>query len=180
MSETGPASDHRPPLAAVHDAALQRLRASEQRYTRSRRQIVEALHRESDPQTIVRLLENAPGLAQSSAYRNLAILEEAHVVHRIVTSENHAHFELTEEITGSHHHHLVCTDCGTVLDMGLSATLERQLHDELAEAASSRGFVGSHHRIDLVGMCAGCTAGWTQRRGSYRVHRGTQQRTASR
>ena len=144
-------------IAAVHDASLQRLRASNQRYTRSRRQIVEALHGESDPQTIVELLENAPGLAQSSAYRNLAVLEDADVVHRIVTSENHAHFELTEDITGSHHHHLVCTDCGTVLDMGLSASLEQQLHDELATAAASRGFTGTHHRIDLVGTCADCS-----------------------
>jgi len=148
-------------IAAVHDAALQRLRSSGQRYTRSRRQIVEALHGEADPQTIVELLGNAPGLAQSSAYRNLAILEEADVVHRIVTSENHAHFELTEDITGSHHHHLVCTDCGTVLDMGLSAGLEAQLHDELAEAAVARGFVGTHHRIDLIGTCADCGAAGT-------------------
>lgn len=154
-----PDGAQRPTIAAVHDAALQRLRISGQRYTRSRRQIVEALHGEADPQTIVELLGNAPGLAQSSAYRNLAILEEADVVHRIVTSENHAHFELTEDITGSHHHHLVCTDCGTVLDMGLSASLEQQLHDELAEAAASRGFVGTHHRIDLIGTCANCSSG---------------------
>jgi len=147
-----------PSIAAIHDAALQRLRASGQRYTRSRRQIVEALHGEADPQTIVELLGNAPGLAQSSAYRNLAVLEEADVVHRIVTSENHAHFELTEDITGSHHHHLVCTDCGTVLDMGLSASLEAQLHDELAAAADARDFVGTHHRIDLIGTCANCSA----------------------
>ena len=100
----GQTENETPTAAAVHDAALQRLRSAGQRYTRSRRQIVEALHAEADPQTIVELLKNAPGLAQSSAYRNLAVLEEADVVHRIVTSENHAHFELTEDITGSHHH----------------------------------------------------------------------------
>lgn len=158
MQENPPHETHLS-IAAVHDAALQRLRASSQRYTKSRRQIVEALHGEADPQTIVELLGNAPGLAQSSAYRNLAVLEEADVVHRIVTSENHAHFELTEDITGSHHHHLVCTDCGTVLDMGLSADLERQLHDELADAAAARGFAGTHHRIDLIGTCADCATG---------------------
>lgn len=145
-----------PTAAAVHDAALQRLRSSGQRYTRSRRQIVDALYSEADPQTIVELLANTPGLAQSSAYRNLAVLEEADVVHRIVTSDQHAHFELTEDITGSHHHHLVCTDCGTVLDVGLSDELEHLLHQELDAAAASRGFVGRHHRIDLVGSCGDC------------------------
>lgn len=159
MSEISPTNHVAPPpsLGAVHDAALQRLRSSGQRYTKSRRQIVEALHGKADPQTIVELLVHAPGLAQSSAYRNLAVLEEADVVHRIVTSEQHAHFELTEDITGSHHHHLVCTDCGTVLDMGLSEQLETLLHDELAAAASSRRFTGTHHRIDLVGVCSDCS-----------------------
>ena len=156
---TGQTESVRPPAPAVHDAALQRLRSAGQRYTKSRRQIIEALHSEDDPQTIVELLKNAPGLAQSSAYRNLAVLEEAAVVHRIVTSENHAHFELTEDITGSHHHHLVCTTCGTVLDIGLSEDLEQRLHDELVFVASTRRFVGTHHRIDLIGLCADCSPG---------------------
>lgn len=157
LIDSGLIDSGKPPAAAVHDAALQRLHSAGQRYTKSRRQIIEALHREADPQTIVELLKNAPGLAQSSAYRNLAVLEEADVVHRIVTSENHAHFELTEDITGSHHHHLVCTMCGTVLDIGLSEDLEQRLHDELAFVAGTRRFVGTHHRIDLIGLCAECS-----------------------
>ena len=143
--------------SAIHDAALQRLRADGQRYTRSRRQIVDALTGSPDPQTIVQLLVNAPGLAQSSAYRNLAVLEAADVVHRIVTSDNHAHFELTENITGSHHHHLVCTACGVVLDVDLSDDLEQRLHDELGAVATGRGFAGAHHRVDVIGVCAECT-----------------------
>ncbi len=141
----------------MHDAALQRLRHAGQRYTRSRRQIVDALAGADDPQTIVQLLDDAPGLAQSSAYRNLAVLESADVVHRIITSDNHAHFELTEDITGSHHHHLVCTSCGTVLDVALSEELEHRLHDELAAAGATRGFMGTHHRVDVIGLCADCT-----------------------
>jgi Fur family ferric uptake transcriptional regulator len=146
-----------PETSAVHDAALQRLRAKGQRYTRSRRQIVDTLADAPDPQTIVQLLSNTPGLAQSSAYRNLAVLEDADVVHRIVTSDNHAHFELTEDITGSHHHHLVCTACGIVLDVGLSEELERRLHDELGSVAAGRGFRGAHHRIDVIGLCSDCS-----------------------
>ena len=146
-----------PPTAAIHDAALQRLRTDGQRYTQSRRQIVDALAGATDPQTIVQLLGNAPGLAQSSAYRNLAVLESADVVHRIVTSDNHAHFELTEDITGSHHHHLVCTVCGIVLDVDLSENLEHQLHEELGAVAATRGFSGAHHRVDVIGVCGACS-----------------------
>lgn len=145
-----------PQRAVIHDAALQRLRSAGQRYTRSRRQIVDALAGADDPQTIVQLLADTTGLAQSSAYRNLAVLEGADVVHRIITSDNHAHFELTEDITGSHHHHLVCTSCGIVLDVGLSEDLEHQLHEELAAAGATRGFKGTHHRVDVIGICSDC------------------------
>lgn len=119
---------------------------------------MQALHESTDPLTIADILGATHDLAQSSAYRNLSVLEEAGVVHRIVTTDDHARFELTEDITGAHHHHLVCADCGDVLDIGLSDSLEQRIHDELSTAAESLGFVGAHHRIDLIGSCATCAS----------------------
>lgn len=147
----------RPSSTEVHDASLQRLRQADHRYTSNRRRIVQALHESTDPQTIADLLDATRDLAQSSAYRNLGVLETAGVVHRIVTTDDHARFELTEDITGAHHHHLVCTDCGDVLDIGLSDALEQRIHDELTAAAESLGFIGAHHRIDLIGSCSACS-----------------------
>ena len=50
-------------------------------------------------------------LAQSSAYRSLAVLVDAGVVRRLVHGGDHAHYELAEHLT-EHHHHLVCDACG--------------------------------------------------------------------
>lgn len=143
-------------LSEVHDVALQYLRTSEQRYTANRRVVVEALFGSDAPLTIDGVIEAAGPLALSSTYRNLVVLEEAGVVHRIVTSDDHARFELTEDVTGAHHHHLVCTNCGLVLDITLPDELEEQLHASLDAAAKANAFHGAHHRIDLIGLCDDC------------------------
>lgn len=140
----------------LHEAVAQRLRQLQQRYTSGRRAVVDVLVAAGDPLTIPEILARHDGLAQSSAYRNLAVLEEAGVIHRIVTSNDHARFELAEELTGDHHHHLVCTACGTVLDITLPPALDQQLDRALRQAASARAFDADHHRVDLLGTCGGC------------------------
>jgi Fe2+ or Zn2+ uptake regulation protein len=142
-------------LHDLHTTAAERLRAGAQRYTESRRALVEALARADRPSTIPELLRGRPGLAQSSAYRNLAVLEQAGVVHRIVTGGEHASFELAEDLTG-HHHHLVCGACGRVEDFTVSSALERSIEAALAKVAAGAAFRADHHRLDLVGTCARC------------------------
>ncbi|MEJ7583892.1 MAG: transcriptional repressor, partial [Acidimicrobiales bacterium] len=91
-----------------HANVATRLRADEQRYTRNRRAIVEVLERTDRPLTTSEI-RNGRGLAQSSVYRNLTVLEAAKVVHRIISSDEFARFELAEDLTDHHHHHLICS-----------------------------------------------------------------------
>lgn len=135
--------------------AADRLEADGQRYTGNRRQLVSLLAEQQAPVTIPEILEKAPGLAQSSVYRNLSVLEKAGVVQRIVTSDEWARYELAEELT-EHHHHLICASCGRVEDFTVSAALERSIDDAMAAVAASAGFALDHHRLDLVGRCRDC------------------------
>lgn len=139
----------------LHREAEDRLRAREQRYTDGRRHIVEALAGVDGPVTLPVLLEHSPSLAQSSAYRNLAVLEEAGVVRRLVHGADHAHYELAEDLT-EHHHHLICERCGRVQDIGLGARMERSLDAGLDAVARENGFTPSRHVIDIYGTCASC------------------------
>ena len=59
----------------LHDLAAERLQTDGQRYTSGRRDLVELLADVEQPITIPQLLERRRGLAQSSAYRTLAVLE---------------------------------------------------------------------------------------------------------
>jgi len=140
----------------IHAIAARRLSADGgQRYTTSRRAIIDVLMASHDPMTLPEILICDRSLAQSSAYRNLTELIAAGVVHRIVTSEEHAHFELAQDLTG-HHHHLICTMCGRVTDFVVPEALERQIDSDLAEIARSHGFRTEQHQLDLIGRCRGC------------------------
>lgn len=140
----------------LHTLAADRLGDDGQRYTAQRRALVDLLTEVDHPLTIPQLLERQPGLAQSSAYRNLAVLERAGVVHRIVTSDEFARYELAEDLT-HHHHHLICSTCGDVTDFEVSSTIEHKLEAALARVAKRTGFQVRTHRLDLVGTCPTCS-----------------------
>lgn len=141
----------------LHIVAAQRLSVAKLRYTSSRRALVEVLIQADRPLMLPQILGLDASLAQSSAYRNLGELIAAGVVHRIVTAEEHAHFELAEDLT-QHHHHLICTVCGVVTDFTVPAALESQIDATLGHEAASHGFVVEHHRLDLLGRCGPCAA----------------------
>jgi Fe2+ or Zn2+ uptake regulation protein len=139
----------------VHEVVADRLRDAGQRYTSGRRAIVDRLQSAGHPLTIPEVLAGSD-LPQSSAYRNLAVLEQAGAVHRIVTSADFARYELAEDLT-EHHHHLICSSCGTVEDFTAPPALERSLHKAVAQVEGSTGFSAQHHRLDLLGTCKSCT-----------------------
>ncbi len=132
------------------------LRAADQRYTKGRRALVAALREGGQPMTLPQILETGDGLAQSSAYRNLVVLEEAGVVTRIVTNDEFARYELAEALT-EHHHHLICTSCGDVTDFSLGNRAETSLDRALHRVADEAGFTVEAHRLDLVGTCTNCS-----------------------
>jgi Fur family transcriptional regulator, ferric uptake regulator len=141
--------------AELRDTVTRRLHQLQQRMTPARARLLDVLATADRPLTIPEILEGARGLAQSSVYRNLVVLEQAGVVHRVVTHTEFARYELTEALTG-HHHHIVCSDCGRVEDLPPTAGLERSVAAAVEEAARKAGFRTEHHRIDLVGRCKQC------------------------
>ena len=140
----------------VHEAASGRLRALDQRYTRTRRAIVDALGAAANPLTIPEILGAGKKLAMSSVYRNLALLEEAGIVHRIVTTDEFARYELAEGLTAKHHHHLICVSCGKIEDFTASPQLEDSATSSLSKIAARAGFTVRSHRLDVLGVCRNC------------------------
>jgi Fe2+ or Zn2+ uptake regulation protein len=139
----------------LHAAVGARLREVDQRYTRGRRALVTLLAGADRPLTIPDILERDTAVPQSSVYRNLTVLEQAGVVHRIMAADGFSRFEFTEELT-RHHHHLVCVSCGAVDDYTVSPRLEKTMARAIDEVTAETGFQIQAHRIDLVGVCARC------------------------
>lgn len=132
-----------------------RLRRVGQRYTTGRRALVETIVASDRPVTAAELVAARPDLSQSTTYRNLAVLEQAGVVHRVLGSDEFARFELSEEL-GGHHHHLVCVSCGTVEDFTPPPRFERSLAEVIGKVTSGTGFRATTHRLDLLGSCGAC------------------------
>jgi Fur family ferric uptake transcriptional regulator len=142
-------------VSELDRVAVARLRHDGQRYTDNRRQLVAVLADSPTPLTIPEILGLRRDLAQSSVYRNLSVLERAGVVQKIVTADEWARYELSEDLT-EHHHHLICSVCGTVRDFTVSPRLERSIDEALGKVAAAEGFRLDHHRLDLVGRCTAC------------------------
>ena len=53
---------------------------------------------------------------------------------------------------GSHHHHLICRNCG------LTVEIEADAVEEWAQkVAAQNGFTQANHIVDVFGLCADCT-----------------------
>jgi Fur family transcriptional regulator, ferric uptake regulator len=141
--------------AELHDTAAARLREVHQRYTRGRHRLVEVLAAAGRPLSIPEILAADPSIPQSSVYRNLTVLEQAHVVRKVHGGDEFSRFELAEDLT-SHHHHLVCVSCGSVDDYTVPVRFERTMAKAIDEISAVTGFRAEFHRLDLVGVCARC------------------------
>jgi len=55
--------------------------------------------------------------------------------------------------TPSHHHHLICRNCGTTVEIAADP-VERWAH----QVAAEYGFTSPQHVVDIFGLCAQCSA----------------------
>jgi Fe2+ or Zn2+ uptake regulation protein len=143
----------------LHETAAERLRATGERYTSNRRALVEVLAGAERPLAVPDILAAAGNVPQSSAYRNLVVLERAGVAQRVAMSsgEGFGRFELAEDLT-EHHHHVVCSNCRRVQDFTTSPSLERTLDQLIADAGRQTGFRLETHSLDLIGLCDDCSS----------------------
>jgi len=142
----------------LHEVAAARLRRADQRYTPGRRAVVDLLVEAGHPVSIADIADRLPALPRSSAYRHLMDLQVAGVVRRVAANDEFARFELAEDLT-EHHHHLLCTSCGRVIDFTPSAAFERTVATAVDALAEDVGFEAHSHRLDVLGRCGTCVAG---------------------
>jgi Fe2+ or Zn2+ uptake regulation protein len=138
----------------LHETVERRLRLAGQRFTKQRAALVSLLEASPTPLSSAEIVRARTG-PQSSVYRNLAVLEQAGVVRRVITEEGFARFELTEELT-EHHHHLICSNCGKVEDVTIPSHVESTMDRTADRLAKRSGFAQVHHRLDLIGTCRAC------------------------
>ncbi len=118
--------------------------------TSGRVALLQALGREEKPLTVAEVGKRLKSKLDSvTLYRALEAFVGKGVVRRVDLGHGHAHYELEQ----THHHHMVCTNCGTIEDIESDA-LERAV--SLA-AKSSRQFKTIYsHNLEFFGNCKSC------------------------
>jgi len=139
----------------LRERIASRLAEHGQRLTPGRTSLVRVLAAARRPLTIPEVVDRDHTLAVSSVYRNLTDLEAAGVVHRLLTDGEFAYYELADDLTG-HHHHVVCSNCGSIDDIEVSPELEQSVLETANDLARRIGFRTERHLIDLIGVCKSC------------------------
>lgn len=137
-------------------AARTRLDECGVRFTAGRRRVVRALQRANGPRSAGELFAAlGGGVPLSSLYRTLTVLEDADVVTPHHGARGITRYELSEWLTG-HHHHLVCSECGGVTDVRLEESSEETLSHLVGLVSGTSGFAPAGHTLEIEGVCASC------------------------
>ena len=134
-------------------AIAQKLRAGSRKITGQRRMIIATLEEESHPLTIREIHERIgkAGCDLATIYRSMHLLEKMRIVQRFDFGDAVARYELVRHAEDEHHHHLICTDCAKVVEIGecFPEELERKI-------AVGNGFAGITHKLEFFGVCPSC------------------------
>jgi len=99
-----------------------------------------------------------PAIGLTSVYRTLDILANLGIVFKLDFGDGRARYELAEAPGGErHHHHLVCTGCGRVIDYKDFIDREMALIRQAEEGLSKKyHFRITNHQIQFYGFCDQC------------------------
>lgn len=92
-----------------------------------------------------------PSVGHTTVYRTLKLLTEAGLAREVRFGDGKTYYE--HHYDHEHHDHMICTDCGKVIEF-FSAEIE-ELQDLMAKKL---GFKPTHHSLRLLGVCAECQA----------------------
>ena len=94
------------------------------------------------------LIGESVEIGLATVYRVLTQFEQAGILARSQFDSGKAVFELND---GDHHDHLICTNCGTVVEFN-DVDIEKRQH----KVAKDNGFHLESHHMVLYGVCANC------------------------
>ncbi|GAA1974318.1 transcriptional repressor [Isoptericola halotolerans] len=135
--------------------ATDRLRAASLRVTTPRRAVIHVLAGRHDPMTAEQIVTavGADG-HRASVYRTLELLVERSVVDRRLAPGGGPVYHLATVAPEHEHLHLVCSGCGAVGALPVTA-----LHGAVDGIRAATGFVVDAPAVTLPGRCERCAAG---------------------
>ena len=98
---------------------------------------------------LFKMKEKSLKISRATIYRTLELLVKSGMVRRVHLGEDHYHYEYVSG--NSHHDHLICTTCGSVIEFHDPMLEERQL-----EICDRKKFTPTFHNLQILGVCDAC------------------------
>lgn len=122
------------------------------RNTRQRAAVSQALDARSEftsAQELHELLrKDGVDIGLTTVYRCLQALAQAGDIDQLINDDGEAVYR---RCGSQHHHHLVCRECGTTVEIE-GPTVETWAH----KVADEHGFTDVRHTVELFGRCPAC------------------------
>ena len=134
---------------------LFRTRISEEglKTTRQREEVLNVFLNSSGHKSLAQIyaqvVKTNPKIGYTTVYRTLRLLTRLGLATQRKFADGETRYEPASE--GSHHDHLICLDCGKIIEFE-DPTLET-LQNGIAQR---HRFKISHHRMELYGRCEEC------------------------
>lgn len=111
-----------------------------------------SMHEASTVEEIVEVLqEQGHDIDRSSIYRTINLFSDLGIVDNVLFRDGVKRVELASEYGGSHHHHLICDECGKVIEFEECGIENLQRIAEI-----KHGFDVENHHMEFYGRCDQC------------------------
>ncbi len=122
------------------------------RYTKQRKEILEKILSRTghfEIEDIVLEFKNQNiDVSRSTVYRTLNILKELGIVNEVIKFKNKTLYEVA---LNEHHDHLVCENCGKIIEFH-----SQEIEDLQNKICEEYNFKPNFHRLEIYGLCEDC------------------------
>ncbi|MFW6134188.1 MAG: Fur family transcriptional regulator [Elusimicrobiota bacterium] len=131
------------------------------RWTEPRQTVLEVIKNTdshlSAEDVFIRAKKINPGIGIATVYRNLEFLKDQGILKKYQFGEGKSRYELKDDEDSKHHHHLVCTFCGKIIDYSEFVNREKKLVNDLKKELSKKHkFDINTHQLHFYGVCSKC------------------------
>ena len=125
------------------------------RITKTRKSIVEFFFQTAKPLSALELQNflhsNLQMVNKTTVYRELEFLLKQNIIRSVFIDETQKKYELS----GDHHHHIVCRNCGDIEDIEID-NIENIFEQVEKKLLKNKKFKNIVHSLEFFGVCAQC------------------------
>jgi Fur family peroxide stress response transcriptional regulator len=111
-------------------------------------EVMKSMHGHPSPEEVyARVKKKVPAISLATVYKNIHLFVESGVFREVSMHHGSQRVEMNREP----HHHMVCSKCKGITDLG-----EKELGLVMTQTRLPGGFLVERYAVDVIGICAKC------------------------